>query len=113
MKKGPKARSAGFTLLEVLVAVAVMGLAGAGALHLIVLSERGLAEAHHRSFFVEEASRLRLDLLYGKVSDSGTSGDLSWETRSRSQPVLGNQWSVRYRTLSVKSKLRSIELILP
>jgi len=93
--------------------VAVMGLAGAGALQLIVLSERGLSEARQRSFFVEEASRLRLDLLYGKVSDNGTSGDLSWETRSRNQPVLGDQWSVRYRILSVKSKLRSIELILP
>jgi prepilin-type N-terminal cleavage/methylation domain-containing protein len=113
MNQRHASRSRGFTLLEVLVAVAVMGLAGAGALQLIVLSERGLAEARHQRLFVEEVSRLRLDLLYGKVSDNGTSGDLSWETRSRSQPVLGNQWSVRYRVLSAKSKLRSIELILP
>lgn len=113
MNRRHASRSRGFTLLEVLVAVAVMGLAGAGALQLVVLSERGLAEARHQRLFVEEVSRLRLDLLYGKVSDSGTSGDLSWETRSRSQPVLGNRWSVRYRVLSAKSKLRSIELILP
>lgn len=113
MKKGPKTRSAGFTLLEVLVAVAVMGLAGAGALRLVVLSERGLAEARQQQFFIEDASRLRLDVIYGKTSINGSSGDLSWETRTKDQPVLGNQWKIRYRTLSVKSKHRSIELIIP
>lgn len=113
MRQGRAGRSPGFTLLEVLVAVAVMGLAGAGALRLVVLSERGLAEARHQRLFVEEVSRLRLELLYGKAPDNGTSGDLSWETRTRNRPVLGDQWSVRYRTLSVKSDQRSIELIIP
>jgi prepilin-type N-terminal cleavage/methylation domain-containing protein len=113
MRRAPRSRSAGFTLLEVLVAVTVMGLAGAGALRLVVLSERALAEARHQRLFVEEVSRLRLDLLYGKVSDSGTRDGLSWETRKQNRPVLGDRWSVRYRTLSVRTGNRSIELILP
>ena len=61
----------------------------------------------------DESSRLRLDVLYGKTSVNGSSGDLSWETRTKDQPVLGNQWKIRYRTLSVKSEHRSIELIIP
>ncbi|MFA0889754.1 MAG: type II secretion system protein [Synergistales bacterium] len=109
----PEFRSAGFTLLEVLVAVAIMGLAGAGSLRLIIQSERALAEARQQRLFVEEVSRLRLDLLYEKTPDNGSSGDLSWETRSQSRPVLNDRWSLRYRILSVRSKSRSIELSLP
>jgi prepilin-type N-terminal cleavage/methylation domain-containing protein len=113
MMARPGSRSAGFTLLEVLVAVAIMGLAGAGALKLIIQSEQALAEARQQRLFVEEVSRLRLELLYEKAPDSGSSGDLAWEVRNQSLPVLDNRWSLRYRSLSVKSKSRSIELSLP
>ena len=112
MKRPPR-RGPGFTLLEVLVAVAVMGLAGAGALRLILLSERALAEARQQEAFVEEASRLRLDLLYGKTPENGTSGDLAWETRKQVRPVLEGRWNLGYRVLTVKSGARRIELIIP
>ncbi len=113
MRKETRLGSSGFTLLEVLVAVAIMGLAGAGALRLIILSERALGEARQEQVFIEKVSALRLDLLYGKATSSGTSGDLSWETRPKSRPVLGNRWSVQYRTVTIKSGNRSIELIIP
>jgi prepilin-type N-terminal cleavage/methylation domain-containing protein len=113
MKSLTAARGRGFTLLEVLVAVAIMGLAAAGALRLVVLSERALAEAREERNFIEKVSSLRLDLLYGKTSSNGTGQGLSWETSKRNRPVLGDRWSVRYRVVTVRSGNRSIELILP
>jgi len=113
MKRKGTFRRGGFTLLEVLVAVSIMGLAAAGALRLVFLSEKALDEARQERLFTEEVSRLRLDLLYGRVPDNGSSGDLSWETGRVSRPFLDNQWDIRYRTVSVKSKTRTMELILP
>lgn len=113
MKNEKTSRQAGFTLLEVLVAVSILGLAAAGTLRLIYLSEKALDEARQERIFTEEVSRLRLDLLYGKVPEKGSSGDLSWESRPVSRPFLDNRWNIRYRTVSVRSKNRSMELILP
>ncbi|NLI96287.1 MAG: type II secretion system protein [Synergistaceae bacterium] len=113
MKRNWRSGRKGFTLLEVLVAVSILGLAGAGALRLVYLSEKALDEARQERMFTEEVSRLRLDLLYKRVPENGTSGDLSWETRPASRPFLDNRWTLRYRVVSVKSKNRFMELILP
>ncbi len=75
-------RLRGFTLVEVMVAVAVLGLVAAGSLRLSVLSLRGLADVR------QGRENLALSRSYWIAADSGSLGsrgrgkDASWETET-------------------------------
>ena len=75
-----KRRSA-FTLLEVMVAVAVLGLSAAGSLRLLTLSVRLLEDVRFERRNLALARSLWLNAAAGKLDERGRENDCSWETK--------------------------------
>ena len=103
----------GFTLLEVLVAVAVLGLVAAGALRLSVAATRTLAEVKSYSELMDQVQILETDILIGSRPDNGQSDGLQWESRRYSYPLMGGLWKVDFRQLDVSLNGRTITLYIP
>lgn len=103
----------GFTLVEVLVAVAILGLVGAGALRLVLMGQRGLREVRVQERLLDESRALQLEAMAGKLPDSGSSGDVEWEVRPQEVPIMGGTWNASYHILKVRYMEREILLCLP
>ncbi|MDR0615473.1 MAG: type II secretion system GspH family protein [Synergistaceae bacterium] len=74
----------GFTLVEILVAVLVMGLVVTASLKLVMLSERGLAQVRVKEDLLEEADRYMIELSVDPTNTFGISGDVSWNVEEKS-----------------------------
>lgn len=69
----------GFTLVETLVAVAILGLAAAGSLRLAGLSAKALAEVRSGRERLALLRDFQLRALAGKLESRGREDGLSWE----------------------------------
>lgn len=73
-------RRSAFTLLEVMVAVAVLGLASAASLRLLTMSARAVEQVRHERRNLSLARSLWLQASYGELKDRGRESDYSWVT---------------------------------
>ncbi|MDR1019307.1 MAG: type II secretion system GspH family protein [Synergistaceae bacterium] len=73
----------GFTLVEALIAVLVLGLVVTASLKLVMLSERGLAQVRVKEDLLSEANRYMIALAIDPTDTFGTSGDVSWEVEEK------------------------------
>ena len=83
----PSNRSHGFTMLETLVAVLVLGLVVTASLKLTALSNRGLSEARELEYLLKEAGMLQIRTAMNPLDLFGASGDISWVVREKSSPM--------------------------
>lgn len=77
----------GFTMIEVLVAVLIMGLVATASLKLIALSEHALYTVRQKEILINEASKLQHVLMIDPSRTSGTSGDVSWKAEEKKAPL--------------------------
>lgn len=70
-------------MIEVLVAVLIMGLVATASLKLIALSEHALYTVRQKEILIDEASRLRNTLMSDPGLASGASGDVSWKIEEK------------------------------
>jgi len=118
-----------FTMIEVLVAVAIMALAGTAAIKLVLLAQNSLEETEEQERLIDEAESLQVGIRLGETADSGVSGDITWETAYRQREIMGDGFGeldlsgksvnvtaglVRWKELTVKNKKgAAITLYLP
>ncbi len=102
-----------FTLIEVLIAVVILGLAGAASIKLVTMSHRTLEEVRVQRELISKGKELQFSAIRGVLPDSGEEEGFSWELRKHSIPVLEGQWTVNYRTLDLSFKERHLLLYQP
>ncbi|MBN1332464.1 MAG: prepilin-type N-terminal cleavage/methylation domain-containing protein [Synergistales bacterium] len=105
--------SAGFTLVEVLIALVIIGLVATASIKLVIMSGRSLEEVSLQRDIIEKGRELQFEAIRGALPDSGRERDLSWEIRKISIPILEGQWTVNYRTLLVSYSGREILFYIP
>ena len=106
-----KARD-GFTLIEVMAAVAIVGLVIAGGFKLITVSLWTLAEVTQEQELINEAQKVRLDYLTkGDLPDKGEKDGVKWKTETGSVPV--GDLELKFRRLVVEYRDREMILYLP
>lgn len=102
-----------FTLMEVLVAVAIAGLVVAAGFRLIAMSLRSLAEIRAERELVAAARRVWLEFRTKEdTPDKGEKDGTSWETERDSVPVVGDM-ELPFRRVRVTREGRSMLLYLP
>ncbi|MCL2767382.1 MAG: type II secretion system GspH family protein [Synergistaceae bacterium] len=107
-------RSKGFTLLEVLVAVAILGLVAAGSLRLMIISSRTLIEVDETRELLNETRKIQLDFITDETKPtSGTEGKYKWDTKEGSWSMLDGQWELKYKELKVETANSEIVLYMP
>lgn len=77
----------GFTMIETLVAVLILGLVVTASLKLVALSQRGLAQVRERESLLRDASALQIRAALDPLDIFGASGDVSWNVRERTSPL--------------------------
>ena len=106
------ARSGGFTLVEVLVAVAVLGLCATGALRLALLAQRALDEARAQRAFLQQVVAVQIGLRAKSLPESGTSGDLRWQ-RIEGKREEGEVSPLTWPEVEVTIPGRSLRVVVP
>ena len=124
MKIGPSARNTGFTLLEVLVAMTIVGLGVVTLLQVFSLGLRLQSRSMSRNEAIARGSRVMDELLARKRLDAGVDGqagrDTRWTARVRAVPdssselALSNEWELREVALEMSMRdgeiARQVEL---
>ena len=82
----------GFTFIEVMVALVVVSTVSAAALKLCALAEISLSEVRAERDLIREASSIKTRILTGEIPDSGTSGDIRWETVPGETEIMGESF---------------------
>lgn len=80
----------GFTMIEVLIAVLVMGLVVTAALKLVAISEKGLWLVREKEILIDEATKLQISLMADSdqgFQTFGVSGDISWRIEEKKSPL--------------------------
>ena len=85
-------RRGGFTLIEVLVAVAILAAVGAAALKLVLLAQNTLVAVSERERLLDAAREIEIGILTGELDERGTSGDFRWETEERETEMFGEDF---------------------
>jgi prepilin-type N-terminal cleavage/methylation domain-containing protein len=107
-------KNKGFTLLEVLVTVAILGLVAAGSLRLMIISSKSLIEVEETRELLNEARIIQLDFMTNETKPtSGTEGKFKWDTKENSWSVLDGQWEIKYKELRIETANNEIVLYLP
>ena len=127
--------SKGFTMVEALVAVVVLGLVVTASLKLVALSQRGLSQVRVTEEMIDEAAKMQIVLAVDPLKSFGTSEDISWNVEDKKEPLFEDEIDVsalgidselvsediekmkgreqRWRELEVMKNDRSIVLFLP
>ncbi len=128
-KSSPAHRA--FTLIEVLVAVAILAFTATAALKLVFLAQNGLVEAGKKQKLLDEAQSLQLGIRLGNIETFGMSGDITWDTAYKEREMFDKDFGrlvfsdqknvpvtkigeITWRELTVKNKdSEKIILYLP
>ena len=103
----------GFTLIEVMAAVAIAGLVIAGGFKLVTVSLRTLADVRLEQELINEAQKVYLDYLTREdMSNRGEKDGVKWYTETDSVPTFGDL-ELRFRRLIVEYSGREMILYLP
>ena len=78
-------KSCGFSLIEVMLAVAVLSLTATASLKLVVMAQNGLRAAKEQEDFLLAAEKLRAKVMTGEVSENGSEDNLSWKTEQKTK----------------------------
>lgn len=78
-------KSCGFTLIEVMLAVAVLSLTATASLKLVVMAQNGLRAAKEQEDFLLAAEKLRAKVMTGEVSENGSEDNLRWKTEQKTK----------------------------
>lgn len=114
-------------MIEVLVAVVIIGLVATASLKLAALSSQALGAVREREHFLDRARALQTEQMLSNKETSGTSLDLSWRVVDKEAPLFDEETfgqlnfegkstdkiSIKWRELIVEGKKQSITLILP
>ena len=104
---------AGFTLIEVMVAVAVAGLVIAGGFKLVTVSLRALTEVRLEQELLNEAQKLAVDYLTRMdMPNRGEKDGVKWDTETDSALIVG-ELELVFRRLVVEYQDREMALYLP
>ncbi|WP_420827981.1 type II secretion system protein [Dethiosulfovibrio faecalis] len=106
-------KAKGFTLLEVLVSVAVLGLVASGAIKLSIVATRTLDSIVEETRLLDRVQTLETEILSGECPDNGEKDGLKWDSRAYSFSLMDGLWEVRYRQLEVDLGDRSMTLYIP
>ena len=102
-----------FSLLEVLAAVAILGLVTAGGFRLFAMSLKTLSEVKQEQALINEAQKVYLDFLTKEdMPDGGEKDGVKWKTDVESVPVAEGV-DLSFRKLSVEFQGREMILYLP
>lgn len=102
-----------FTLVEVLIAVVILGLGATASIKLVVMSHRTLAEARIQKELLSKGRELQFEAMRGVLPDSGRADWGSWEMGNSRISILDDRWSVGYRTIELVHEGRKIRLYQP
>jgi len=80
----------GFTMIETLVAVLVLGLVVTASLRLTALSQRGLREAREKEVLLKDAAILQIRASMNPLDLFGASEDVSWNVTEKSSPLFAD-----------------------
>lgn len=110
-------RKRAFTIVEVMVAVAILALTATAAIKLVILGQIGLGEAKIEAELTEEAKAIRTGIMLGTMQTSGTNGDIMWETNPGTRKMFQESFgkvdfsdSVQTKTFDTKEDMRWREL---
>ena len=87
----PSNKSRGFTMIEVLMAVLILGLVVTASLKLTALSNRGLREVREMETLLREGAVLQIMAAENPLDLFGASGDISWVVREKSSPMFDTE----------------------
>jgi prepilin-type N-terminal cleavage/methylation domain-containing protein len=123
MEKGrgfsPKSRRKAFTLMEVLVSVAIAGLVVTAGFHLTALSLRTLSAVEDELALVNEAQKVYVDFLtkndmpdHGERKDEEGTRVIEWRVEADSVTIADGM-ELAFRRLAVGYRDREMVLYLP
>ena len=108
-------KNRGFTLIEVLVAVAILGLVAAGSFRLMIISSKSLIEVEETRELLNEARVIQLEFMTDKTkATSGTTKNgVKWDSKEGSWSVLDGNWELKYKELRIETENHEIVLYMP
>jgi prepilin-type N-terminal cleavage/methylation domain-containing protein len=80
----------GFTMIETLVAILILGLVVTASLKLVALSQRGLAQTREREALLRDASALQIRAALDPLDIFGASGDVRWNVSEKTSPLFSD-----------------------
>lgn len=130
---GDNARGAkcGFTLIEVMLAVAILSLVATASLKLTVMSQNSLRAARDSNNFITDAKKLRAKIATGELPLNGNDRNISWKSEIKTKAffskdfgkldfdkktdemISDNQFQWRELEITDNIKKKKIKVVLP